>query len=328
MYKNIETIDFIEVEQATNPEQWLEIRRSGIGGSDAGTIMGGNPYSTKLSVYMAKKGFDSFTGNVNTEWGHILEDPIRQKTAEELGVKIETVPGTLRSKEYPFMLANLDGLMDAGEGIEVNGQWISGIGGHEIKTSAKGDGFGESEIPDSYYWQVQHYMAVTGLKWFVLTAFILSKKTAKHYVVLRHDLHVEELIQAEKDFWENYVSVDVPPEPEGGEREETCLKSCNIGGEFELDEGLLDFLDELENVKQEIKALKDRESWLKNTVMLAMVQKSNGNEAKAKGVVGNYKITFNLVNRSTIDKDALRHDGLLEKYSKQTSSREMRVSRS
>lgn len=99
--------DFYPVNQDTEPELWLEHRRTGIGGSDAGAIMGLNEYASALTVYMQKKGIDGFSGNNATVWGHILEDPIRQFTAKELDIEIEPVPGCFRSKEFEFMNATL-----------------------------------------------------------------------------------------------------------------------------------------------------------------------------------------------------------------------------
>ena len=37
-------------------EQWLELRRTGIGGSDAPTIVGVNPYSSRYALYLDKIG--------------------------------------------------------------------------------------------------------------------------------------------------------------------------------------------------------------------------------------------------------------------------------
>ena len=37
-------------------EEWLELRKKGIGGSDAGAIVGVNPYSSAFQVYCDKKG--------------------------------------------------------------------------------------------------------------------------------------------------------------------------------------------------------------------------------------------------------------------------------
>ena len=37
-------------------EEWLALRKTGIGGSDAGTICGLNPYSSAIHVYKDKTG--------------------------------------------------------------------------------------------------------------------------------------------------------------------------------------------------------------------------------------------------------------------------------
>ena len=39
-------------------EDWLALRRQGIGGSDAGAVCGVNPYANALSVYRDKTGED------------------------------------------------------------------------------------------------------------------------------------------------------------------------------------------------------------------------------------------------------------------------------
>lgn len=37
-------------------ETWLQLRRNGIGGSDAGAVCGVNPYRSAFNVYMDKTG--------------------------------------------------------------------------------------------------------------------------------------------------------------------------------------------------------------------------------------------------------------------------------
>jgi hypothetical protein len=60
-------------------------------------------------------------------------------------------------------LANIDGVIFAKAPVEIRGQVIEGLGGHEIKSAKTDFGWGEDEIPDAYYARVQHYMKVTGL---------------------------------------------------------------------------------------------------------------------------------------------------------------------
>ena len=67
-------------------EQWLELRRSGLGGSDASTVMGLNPYSSKLTLYADKKGI--LPEKEDTErlrLGRDLEDYVAQRFSEETG---------------------------------------------------------------------------------------------------------------------------------------------------------------------------------------------------------------------------------------------------
>ena len=53
-------------------KKWLSLRNKGIGGSDAGTIMGINPYRSRLSLWMEKTGQkepDDLTENEAVEMG-------------------------------------------------------------------------------------------------------------------------------------------------------------------------------------------------------------------------------------------------------------------
>lgn len=320
---------FTPIIQDKEPEKWMELRTTGIGGSDAGAILGMNKYASPLTVYMAKKGVEGFTGNKSTEWGHILEDPIRQKATEELGIQICAVPGMYTSNEYPFMNANLDGVCYADHQVNVGGEIVEGFGGHEIKTSANGDGFSSDEIPDSYYCQVQHYMAVTGLDWFILTVFILNKKEGRHYVIRRNDEFIyEKLIPAEKNFWENYVLSDVIPEPTGVDSENDYLKSLPLNAVIELDaesEGLISKEIELD---KEIKSMTEKLKEIKSAILIKLSQLSDGieNADKTTATVGRYKVTYNTQIRKSLDSDSLKKDGLYDKYCKESSSKVLRIS--
>lgn len=320
-----------KVNQEKQPEKWAELRRTGMGGSDAGAIMGMNEYSSSLVVYMQKKGEEVFQGNASTKWGHILEDPVRQETEKELGVHIEEVPGMFKSSIYPHMNANLDGLILTENPVTIGNSTVDGLGGHEIKTSAKGDGFGEDEIPDSYYCQVQHYMAVTGLPWFILTVFILSKKEGRHYIVKANPNFQEKLINAETDFWENFVMTNTIPAPSGTESETEILKSLPIAESVELPEELAYSLGRRSEIKDQIKLLEAEEKQIFNNVLLEMYKASDiaeGEEPKEKisAKCGSYKITLSIQKRKSIDSDALKADGLYEKYTKESVSKVLRVS--
>lgn len=319
---------FTPIVQEKEPEKWLELRRTGIGGSDAGAIMGLNKYASPLTVYFQKKGIDGFKGNAATEWGHILEDPIRQKAREELGCVIESVPGMYRSRVYSFMNANLDGIINAGEGITVGNQTVSGIGGHEIKTSARGEGFTDDEIPDSYYCQVQHYMAVTGLPWFILTVFFLDSRTGKHYVVPRREDFIKTLIEYETDFWKNYVMADKMPEPIGADSESEYLKNIPLSAEIILNDDTEELVEQEREIDGKIKELSKEQAELKNKIICKLIEGSDGNEnsEKTTAAVGRFKITYNTQIRKSVDSDALKKAGLYDEYTKESSYKVLRIS--
>lgn len=321
---------FTPVEQDKEPEKWLELRTTGIGGSDAGAIMGLNKYASPLTVYLSKKNVEGFKGNAATEWGHILEDPIRKKAAEELGLEIISVPGMYTSNDIPYMNANLDGLCHADNQITIGGETVEGLGGFEIKTSSRGEGFSDDEIPDSYYCQVQHYMAVTGLNWFILTAFFMNTKRAKHYVIKRNDDFIyTRLIPAEKDFWENYVMTNNPPEPLGLDSESEYTANLNIADSIELDAETEDLIAERAMIQQQIKDLEQKESALKDSILihLSSLSHSDTNTAeKVSGIGERYKLSYNLQKKYSVDTDALKKSGLFDDYKKESAYRVLRIS--
>ena len=59
-------------------QKWHELRREGIGGSDAAAVLGISPFKTGRDLYYAKLGIDPAEpddGNwVQLEVGHLLED--------------------------------------------------------------------------------------------------------------------------------------------------------------------------------------------------------------------------------------------------------------
>ena len=309
-------------------EQWLKLRTTGIGGSDAGAVLGLNKYSTPLSVYLAKKDFAGFEGNKATEWGNILEEPIRQKAKAELGIEIETVPGMFSSKGRYFMNANFDGLVFVEGEKEIAGTAVSGLGGHEIKTSRTGDGFTDEEIPDSYYAQVQHYMAVTGLPWFILTVFIFDRYEGRHYVIPRNDDFIGQLVEAEMDFWENNVMKDIAPSPTGSESELDLVKSLPMPSEVTLDSECGQWLDEKEVLDAQIKELQAKSDAIKERILMQMSAESGGeNSERTTATVGAWKVTYNTQTSRRVDTNALKKAGLYDEYARDSVSRVLRITK-
>ena len=75
---NLSTHPGIDVLEYSNEEDWLQLRRKGIGGSDVGAILGLNDYVSPLQVYKAKVEIISqdLSNNVNVKKGNDLESLI------------------------------------------------------------------------------------------------------------------------------------------------------------------------------------------------------------------------------------------------------------
>ena len=109
-------------------EDWLSLRRTGIGGSDAGAICGLNPYSSPLDVYFNKTGEAPETeDNEAMRQGRDLEEYVARRFTEETGLKVRRSNQMYRSIEHPFMIADIDRLIigeDAGLECKTANDWL------------------------------------------------------------------------------------------------------------------------------------------------------------------------------------------------------------
>jgi putative phage-type endonuclease len=80
------------------------MRKTGIGGSDAGAICGLNPYSSPMKVYQDKTSSTiSNEDNEAMRQGRDLEDYVARRFMEETGIKVRRSNYMYRNEEYPFM---------------------------------------------------------------------------------------------------------------------------------------------------------------------------------------------------------------------------------
>ena len=96
-------------------EEWLKLRKTGLGGSDAGTVCGLNPYSSSMKLFYDKTGggIDE-QDNEAMRQGRDFENYVAQRFMEATGLKVRRSNYMYRSVEHPFMIADVDRLV-AGE---------------------------------------------------------------------------------------------------------------------------------------------------------------------------------------------------------------------
>lgn len=312
-------------------EEWLEKRRSFIGGSDAGAILELSDYGSKLTVYLEKKGKAKTEENDAMLRGSIMEPFIRQITQKEFpDMQIEEAPFIFRSKENPFMGANVDGFIlyegDYADGDVLTGCY--GLGIHEIKTSQDGYGFGADEVPDSYYAQCQHYMAVLNLPWAVLTVYIIAKNKIRHYPIMRNDEFIARLIAEEANFWNNHFLRDEWPAARGIKGEDELITGMFEGGMAlvlgDAEKELCRQYVEASARAKEAEAEKER---ISSELKAAIVKQQSGGkeEKKISALAGKYSISWSRYMRHSIDTEALKKDGIYERYSKISESGMFRI---
>lgn len=183
---------------------WLEARRKGLGGSDAGAILGLNKWSTPLDVYLDKIGqAEPIEDNDAMYWGRTLEDIVATEYTKRTGNKTRRINKILQHKDHDFILANLDRDLISSKGIL------------ECKTALRSDGWGEDgsdEVPDSYLAQVMHYMAVTNSE-FADLAVLIGGRDFRIYTIKRDDDLINEIVKREVAFWNDHVLAEVAPDP-------------------------------------------------------------------------------------------------------------------
>lgn len=199
-YTNCDLI--LSVKDAEDHEKWLKTRDLGIGGSDAAVIMGMNSYKSPYQLWMEKTGQvepPDLSDNQYVYWGTKNEANIADWFQEETGKKVKRL-GTLQSREYPFMLANVDRTV------------IGENAGLEIKTAGVSQyrKWKDNEIPDAYYCQCLHYMAVTGADYWYI-AVLLGGNEARWKRIERNEEDIKTLIEAEKEFWNLVQTKTAPP---------------------------------------------------------------------------------------------------------------------
>lgn len=96
-------------------QEWLRLRKEGIGGSDAGAVCGLNPYASPMSVYRDKTSDETEEkDNEAMRQGRDLEDYAARRFMEATGLKVRRSHVMYKNREHPFMLADVDRLVAGG----------------------------------------------------------------------------------------------------------------------------------------------------------------------------------------------------------------------
>ena len=200
---------------------WLEVRRTGIGSSDAATAVGLNPYQSQLELWIQKTGkadlLPAVDPNDDTSpmfWGTLLEPIVAAHYTKRTGNKVRRVNAVLQHPKHPWMLANVDREVVGTSEVQILECKTAGIHGARLWK----DG-----VPEYVQLQVMHQLAVTGHK-AADVAVLIGGQELRIFRIERDEALIARLIEMEHAFWQ-MVESKTPPAGDGSDSAEKALRS-------------------------------------------------------------------------------------------------------
>lgn len=296
-----------------NRIEWLQLRKSGIGGSDASAILGFNRWKSAFQLYIEKtSNFVEESDSEAAYWGNVLEDVVAREFAKRTGKKIRKINRMLRHPKHYFMTANLD--------RDVVGEKAF----LECKTASEylKDSWNGEDVPAAYLCQLQHYLAVTGYEKAYIAVLIGGNKFVWKEVA-RDDEFIELMIQHEKEFWENHVLANEPPPIDGSTSATELLAKMypqDDGSAVMLDEQSNTLIEAIESIKTEEKQLEKQRKEYENQLKMTLGEAAEGHSNR-------FRVSYKTIFSNRFDSKRLKDENpdLYKKYCKESPSRRLTI---
>lgn len=200
-------------------EQEIKSRRSYLGCSELGAVMGVDPYKTPLDVFNQKLGLvEPFQGNRHTERGEKLEAIAAKEYTEKTGRSLRRRSEALVHPELEFFRGHIDRLVVGQERIA------------EIKCPSQGS-FAKIKRegpPVSWILQLQGYLLLSGKSAGEYIVFNADQWELVTFEVAAEPALFPSIEAAARDFW-NHVRSRIPPEPVAADKAK--IEFANVAGE-------------------------------------------------------------------------------------------------
>lgn len=285
-------------------DEWLAMRRNGIGGSDASVVAGLNKYKSPFTLFLEKTGQidadDVFvtdedgafvSGSEAAYFGTKDEEAVASEFALRSKLKVRRDNRMMAHKDFPFMIANIDRrIVGTNEILECK------IASEYLKGEWEGD-----DLPQQYYIQGMHYLAVTGAEaiWFAVK---IGGNKFVHKRIERDEEAIQALITIERNFWENHIMTGFAPPIDGTDASSDFLSKMFPGvpnSETILDDDTDKIIAELEDAKVSKKKIDELVKMYENQLK----QKLGDIET---GLTSNYKVTWKKTISNRVDTKLLK----------------------
>ena len=296
-------------------DEWIDWRKKGIGGSDASVVCGINRWKSPVELWMEKTNQLPYQeAGEAAYWGTQLESLVRSEFTKRTGIEVIPVNQLLQSEDYPYMLANLDGVCQHPN---------YGTCVFEAKTSST---YRATEwydaIPDEYQLQLQHYLAVTGYMG-AYVAVLIGGNTFKWKFIERDEELIAMLVQLEGDFWK-HIQEHIPPPLDGSEASATFLSERFPGSvpksKIELPESAVNLIRQYDAACEQLEQITEQKLEAENLLKQMLGEHE-------VGTVRDRIITWKSVAQERLDSKTLKveHPTLYKKYANKSSHRRFSI---
>lgn len=208
----------LKIENGISDNEWHQLRKNGIGGSECSAILGLNPYMTNVDLWEQKTGKKepkNMADNSCVIFGKEHELMLIEQFANEYSNEYD-----VKHKKNDIRFSNKNDFMFASLDAELTDKRNGKKGVLEIKTCQVNQyNYGKWKqyyIPDNYYCQVLHYLSVTDYAFAIVYVMLHYNDGTDDFkeIKLVTDRHLDEIAYLEKmesDFWNNYVLKNKKP---------------------------------------------------------------------------------------------------------------------
>lgn len=320
-----------------------------ITGTRFATILGLNPWSSAFEIWCAvTKTYEvPFEDTIYTIAGKTIEAKQAEYMVNSYGMDIKT-PTDIYGADYFHKTwgdffpenAHLGGMFDF-LGLDEDGNVESVL---EMKTTKRAEDW-ENDVPEYYALQAALYAYLLGVDNVIMVASFLEEKdyadpsqykpcaantiTVEFKVSERYPNFAEMVAQVEQ-WWADYVDAGISPVYDEKKDAEIlkALRTNTLSPETDINT----LISEAEGLKKEVDsvtaAIADKEKRLKeiNDIIKEHAQSQFRDGDKKVELKGStFTWTVSRSETTTIDKDAMKADGVLDKYSKKSETYRMTV---
>ncbi|WP_406321742.1 YqaJ viral recombinase family protein [Streptomyces sp. NBC_00519] len=268
-------------------EQWHQVRRGGIGGSEVAALLGLDKYRGPRHVFETKHGRPVASGAALSEYAEVgqeIEDFIAYMFTKRSGIPAVPTPGTLANVDRPWMRCNVDRYaLDSESGAVLAPVELKNRSEYQLDDWTEG-------VPDGPALQVHWNMAVGGWSYGWAVALVGGNKLLFHRIE-RDDELIDTLIDICGRWYQRHVIEGFPPPADGLEATKELLGRLWDAKPNEIVEVSRDKAEKLRkrraSLAQQIKELESQKTTVENEMRLiaegAEVAKSG------KGVAWSWK---------------------------------------